>query len=326
MMVVMPQTSVIHHTVTPGESLTAIARHYGVDPKAVIDASGFQNPDLIKPGWVLHVPTALVDPPPEPSPTLNIGASISTSPGQTWEEATAAFEEKLGRPIDVARRFSSSFPGEFDSVTPYRIDTGKRERIISFKAGPGLTDEELDRFIASIPADGFDTGVCINHEPDKNGGRVSPEQHNRQAIQLADAIDRSGRSDVYPVIVVMTWWERDAKASTTSAVYFPFGHCHRFKLGMDPYDTSTTREGWEITKPTLDLWRARGGTRWGITETGTKRRGVEGARWITDFGEWIIDEGGEDFLWFHAPNGDNGPWWLTDPEMFEAFAALADAA
>jgi LysM repeat protein len=47
----------VTHVVKPGESLLEIARQYGVSAQAIIDANHIQNPDLIKPGQELIIPS-----------------------------------------------------------------------------------------------------------------------------------------------------------------------------------------------------------------------------------------------------------------------------
>lgn len=48
----------LQHTVMPGESLTAIAKKYGVAVAALVAANNLQNPDLIFPGQILDIPVA----------------------------------------------------------------------------------------------------------------------------------------------------------------------------------------------------------------------------------------------------------------------------
>ncbi|MCA9919187.1 MAG: LysM peptidoglycan-binding domain-containing protein [Anaerolineales bacterium] len=44
------------HTVQPGETLTAIARQYGVTVQAIVDANQISNPDRVTAGTVLTIP------------------------------------------------------------------------------------------------------------------------------------------------------------------------------------------------------------------------------------------------------------------------------
>ncbi len=52
---VLPGTETTH-TVQAGEHLYAIARQYGVDPQAIIQANNLTNPDQLQPGDVLIIP------------------------------------------------------------------------------------------------------------------------------------------------------------------------------------------------------------------------------------------------------------------------------
>ena len=44
------------HVVQPGEWIWQIARNYGVDPNAIIDANDLANPSVIYPGQELIIP------------------------------------------------------------------------------------------------------------------------------------------------------------------------------------------------------------------------------------------------------------------------------
>ncbi len=44
------------HTVQPGETLTRIAARYGVTVRALVEANGLRDPDVLKPGQVLRIP------------------------------------------------------------------------------------------------------------------------------------------------------------------------------------------------------------------------------------------------------------------------------
>lgn len=48
----------LQHTVLPGESLTAVAKKYGVSVTAIAAANSLENPDLIFPGQILDIPVA----------------------------------------------------------------------------------------------------------------------------------------------------------------------------------------------------------------------------------------------------------------------------
>jgi LysM repeat protein len=48
----------VTHVVQPGEHLYSIARQYGVDPQAIIDANHLANPNVLHPGDTLIIPPA----------------------------------------------------------------------------------------------------------------------------------------------------------------------------------------------------------------------------------------------------------------------------
>lgn len=57
----------MHHTVQSGETLSAIGAAYGVSSSAIAKANPWiENPDLIRVGWILHIPEASTPPPPDP--------------------------------------------------------------------------------------------------------------------------------------------------------------------------------------------------------------------------------------------------------------------
>ncbi len=47
------------YTVQPGDSLHAISSHFGSSVRAIVEANGIQNPDLIWPGQILVIPAGL---------------------------------------------------------------------------------------------------------------------------------------------------------------------------------------------------------------------------------------------------------------------------
>lgn len=260
-------------------------------------------------------------PPPTPEHPFRLGAGVTRLSGQTDVQAMAAFEAQIGTGIQVARRFQ---PGRrlFTEVAAFMADVGRRDRIVSIKGEP--TQAQIAEFIDSIPVDGFKTTVVVHHEPENDGGSHTPAWFKAQQAALLAATTEAARDDVDCGIVLMSYLERDGNDSTSSADWFPDDPTG-FVMLLDPYDgENDPREFADRVGPTLELWRAAGGTRWGIGETSTKRTGADGARWIRDAGAWAKAEGCEAFCWFHSHHGSRGPWWLPEGEMSAAFAALTD--
>lgn len=256
--------------------------------------------------------------PPAPVvPPVMLGATIDRRGTETWAQATAAFEQAVGAPVEISRRFTGTFPTSFASVGAFAVDIGQRHRVISVKGTPSRAD--WDRFLASIPADGYSTWVTINHEPENDGGAMTPAVFRARLALMLEAIDATGRDDLHPTVILMSWLERDANPATSSADWFPAA-IERFTLGIDPYENGSGRQLAEIAQPTIDVWVAEGGGPWMITETGTRITGAAGAAWVRNAFAWC--RATVDCLavqWFHSSVGPTGNWWLDDPQMRAAF-------
>jgi hypothetical protein len=325
------------YVVRPGDSWFEVSRSLGSGnvPADATYLAESNNADLstqLNPGRVIEYDPELIDPTsttvqPPPKPTFVAGAAVQPvmvgGTMQTWSQATSALETLIQQPIAIARRFSPDFPRTFPETPEFAVDTGVRHRFISVKGSPSLDDWE--RFLDSVPADGFHTWVTINHEPENDGDGLTPELFREKLALMLEAIRATGRSDVHPAFVLMTWLERDDDPSTSSTVWFP-DEPAAFTLGLDPYDTCGCRPFPELVEPTLALWRQAGGVDWAITETGTKQTGDAGATWIDgmfDYCRADVDCLGP--MWFHAAVGSRGPWWLDDPTMQAAYGAQVAA-
>lgn len=253
-----------------------------------------------------------------------LGASVEQQDGQTWGEATAVFEALIGRRVPVARRFSRRPPTTFTGTNVFALDAGVRSSVISWKGE--MTDAELRRFLESIPDDGFTRWVIWQHEPENDGGQMTPAFFRaRQARLLAAHRAIGAPSRIVPTVNVMGWLERDSDrpVPTSSATWFP-DEPAAWCLGINPYDEGRLelRAGLE---PTLKLWRAAGGVRWSVPEFSTRRTGPQAARWITEGLGWAASEGADFACWFDhgGKEPEAGGWYLrnTGPEGIAAFAA-----
>lgn len=96
----VPRGGEVLHVVTAGETLSALARKYGVSVRALMDANDLTDPDRIYPGQVLHIPgRGLVSRPTtaahpldrtylvQPGDTLD---GIARRLGTTWRELARA--------------------------------------------------------------------------------------------------------------------------------------------------------------------------------------------------------------------------------------------
>ena len=231
-------------------------------------------------------PSSASAPPPVPRagqerPELLAGAAVErvevNGAMQTWDEATTAFEAAVGQPITIARRFSPDFPSSFAEVEAFAVDTGVRDRFISVKGDP--TFEQWTTFLDSIPADGFDTWVTINHEPENDGEEMTPDVFKAKLALMLSAIRETARPDLHPAAVLMTWLERDDDPNSSSAVVVPGRACRvhartrpvrRLWLqsfsGAGRTDARTVARRW---------WRRLGGQRDRYQADRRRRRGMD---------------------------------------------------
>ncbi len=257
-----------------------------------------------------------VDP---PVLAMLVGASVQRRGTETWVRSLARFEETVGKPMQVVRRFDSDGPGTFAGTSAF-ADLEGRHRILSFKGQP--TQGEIEALIATIPADGCRTYLASWHEPEDD---MSGAVFQGRSTRLLAAVDASGRTDVYPSIILKSWSERDGDPTTTSADYFP-ADPSRWVLLLDPYfgrpeNTYATQCG-----QTVALWRAAGGVRIGIAEFGVKATGQVAADQITGIARDAEADGCEVLTYFDSNVGDNaGAGWYLDlrgQAAIDAFAAL----
>ncbi len=258
-----------------------------------------------------------------------IGATVDPEWPETGVEAIANLESELGVPkLDIIRTFQGgAMPTTYaggGNHNDWDSHIGVRHRVISVKGEP--TQAQLETFIQTIPTDQYLTWLIVHHEPENDGGNHTPAWFQTMLNNLHAAwqsVDGgNSRADVIPSLCLMTWLERDSNANTTSADWFPSsGIIGDFTLWLDPYDPQSRRTLQQQTEATVDLWEAAGGGPWGIAETGTKRTGAEGATWITQGCAWARSRGAVGWCWFHSAVGNDGPWWLTDPDMLEAMGA-----
>ena len=242
-----------------------------------------------------------------------MGATIDKRNSSNAAERTA-FEAKTG-PLQCRRVFLQGAPTQTNLAAALAQDMESNHRVLSYKG------DATDDVLRSIPQDGFRTWLVKWHEPENDGGTHTAAWFRAQTDAHIAQVKRLGRPDLIPAFVLMGWLERDANAATTSADWFPADKTGVVLL-LDPYDPNNRLTLAQATKPTLDLWRAKGGTRWGIAETATHRTGEAGADWVRDGHAWATAEGAETLLWFHSAVGAEGPWWMDDPAVCGAWRAL----
>jgi hypothetical protein len=285
--------------------------------------------DLNNPG----PPAPGAEPPAIPTDGIvRIGAAIdldATYSATTYPAATTAFETLIGASIDIARRFDSGMPTAWDAdagndANCFIQDEGVRDRIISVKGSTtsGPTQAQHVTFMNDIPVDGFKTYYICHHEPENDVKQGKP---THTAAWFQDKLDdlhaawvtAGSRDDIIPSLCLTSYWERDDSSSTSSANWFPRSAIiEDFCLFLDPYDEASSGTSMEDkVYRTLQLWAAAGGGPWGIAEAGTKKTGTAGATWIHEACQYVRQNNGVAFCYFHSSVGPTGPWWLDDPIM-----------
>jgi len=267
-----------------------------------------------------------------------IGSSIDLDPvftATTHPAATAAFEADLGGAhLQIARRYdgdlATSFATGGNAANDFSQDEGVRHRFVSMKA-PSVTrptQAEWATFLATVPNDNDGAGtdfiswVTAWHEPEDN---MTPAQFRTLMGFLHAAWVADGSNAwIKPSLCLMSWNERDPEpaSGTSSADLFPTTGIADFTLWIDSYDPNSNRTLQQQTEATVTLWKAAGGTVWGVGETGTKRTGADLANWISTGIAWCqSDPDCVGWIWYHSAGGTNGPWWLTDADGLAAMAA-----
>lgn len=280
-----------------------------------------QTENLSLKGQLTQCQKALADcqgttPPPPVTPKLLMGATVDQRNGQTRAQANADFESFAG-PLMVRRAFLGGAPTTTNLAALLAEDYGKRHRIVSYKG------EGSDTTLKTIKNDGFKTYMVKYHEPENDGGTHTAAWFRGVTDEEIAQVKRLGRPDLIPSFVLMSWLERDAASlGTSSADWFPTDKAGVVML-IDPYDPNMNKSMAQLAKPTIDLWRAQGGTRWGLSELGTHRTGAAGAAWINETLAFVKAEGGEVAAYFHSAVGAEGPWWMDDPAVRAAWKAEA---
>ena len=317
---------------SPVDGVGHIVMIHHVDPEGVvhtIEAVGGAGVTMRTIDWS-RVTSIKRPPTPEPAtgptPTggytstgttgMLIGAAIDRQGSQSWAQATDTFEQRMGRHVQIARRFTGTNLAAHNfnlaSIDRFKLDVNTRHRSWSFKGS--YTDPELDRIVDQLPNDGY---LTWHHEADNDGGAMTPTYFKSLQARLLAAIERSGRADVVPTFVLTSWLERDNEPNTSSADWFP-AQPAKWAFGIDPYDPHSQRTFAQLAEPSISLWKQHGGRRWLVTETGTHRTGNDGVAWIRDAKTWCADNGCEAFMWFHSDIGKEGPWWLEDDALYAA--------
>jgi LysM repeat protein len=96
---------VVYHTVRSGETVSSIAQRYGVSVNVLLSYNNISNPNLLRAGQVLRIPTA-VQSTPRPQPTVTQARPVGTPrPVATPRPVVTDMTVKptVTRPVSVER-------------------------------------------------------------------------------------------------------------------------------------------------------------------------------------------------------------------------------
>lgn len=261
--------------------------------------------------------------PKPPRPPMAVGAAVQGGLPAGFK----AFEDTiLGARAGARRWFDTNQIDSTSLRTQLAFDAG-RVRAYSFKAtATYLNDSHLELIRAANAADGFPTYLCLQHEaerPDKgNTPAAMRAQFDTWITKIRTYCQRIAPHaptslGIVPTVIYMSYLERDRSAATSTGDWFPtvdIGGDIPVCLGLDPYDQGN-QELRELYTPTLDLWRAGGGTLWAITETGSHRLDdTDRARWITEGFRDAYDDGCLFITWFqnNVEGANVGEGWSIE--------------
>jgi len=130
-----PRPQVVTHTVEAGESLSLIAREYGVSLGAITEANGIEEDALLRIGLVLTITLPSDTPATEELTTSQTRSAPSVTPGQeiSHGEDIAVYEVKAGDVLSsIAKQFDVSMKAIIqanDLENPEMLRVGQQLRI-----------------------------------------------------------------------------------------------------------------------------------------------------------------------------------------------------
>ncbi|MEJ7845151.1 MAG: LysM peptidoglycan-binding domain-containing M23 family metallopeptidase [Acidimicrobiales bacterium] len=117
------------HTVTAGETLSQIARRYGLSTSQLVGANGIANPNLVRAGARLAIPSAGSGGAPAGSPSASNGQTgVAGTHTVRSGESLAAIARRYGIPI-VALAAANGIPEPYGVFTGARLDLSAPNRL-----------------------------------------------------------------------------------------------------------------------------------------------------------------------------------------------------
>jgi len=117
------------HTVTAGETLSQIARRYGLSTSQLVGANGIANPNLVRAGARLAIPSAGSGGAPAGSPSASNGQTgVAGTHTVRSGESLAAIARRYGIPI-VALAAANGIPEPYGVFNGARLDLSAPNRL-----------------------------------------------------------------------------------------------------------------------------------------------------------------------------------------------------
>lgn len=232
------------------------------------------------------------------------GAAFQEEPGETYEQALARTDARIG-PLDVVRVFYQGAPDPWPGKAP------GRNVVVSFKLDPravtaGQYDQAMAEWFAAAPRD-HDVTWVYWHEPEDEieQGAFSAEEFRAAFAHLAGLARQAGNPRLRSALVLMSFSLRPASGREWRD-YYP-GDDVVDVLAWDVYNRRT--DGYTPPEELLDGPRraaASVGKPFAVAELGSKlAQGDDGqrrARWLVAFGDLALTHGAAfvcyfDFVW-----------------------------
>ncbi len=222
-----------------------------------------------------------------------MGASVQTSPGQTYRQARVAADERYGG-MSVVRYFDPNLPNSWSSIT---ADVGKKPAVISFKAPPaevaaGKHDAAFKNFFKNAPTDRI-TWWSYMPEPEDDiaHGKYSAASFRAAFARLAGFASATKNPQLRSTLTLMCY-TLNSYSNRNWRDYYP-GNAAVDVLAWDCYNWAGSRgyyaePGTSFDKA-IDLADSLGKD-WAIAETGSTLvgadTGAKRAAWLLNLAKY----------------------------------------
>ena len=245
---------------------------------------------------------------------------------ESWQRLNNRLKAKNGGYGLMGRRsydrgipvsFSASAMADDAGICPVSIGSFKPSWI---ETANGKNDSAIMKFIRSIPDDRI-VYLVFYHEPEDNlTAQATNEVLQKAFARYVDIVLSSGKSNVHPCFVLMTWTFKSQSGRNPDdfnmGKYLKPGQNKEVIAGLDGYAGDPAVSAKEIFENGFSRMSTWGFSRFGIFETGAHASSDPDARcnWITGLGRWVNSRTDIELVsWFNNGNGQHaGPsgWYL----------------